>query len=130
MGLGLLLDTHALLWALMTPEKLSGTVLEHLENAETRLHVSSVSAWELSIKHALGKLAGAEGVLAGFSGHLAELQAGVLVITPEHALTAGALPPHHRDPFDRMLVAQAQTEGLALVSSDRAFDAYEVLVVW
>lgn len=130
MGLGLLLDTHALLWALMTPEKLSGTVLEHLEDPRTRLHVSSASAWELSIKHALGKLAGAEGVLEDFSRHLTELQAGVLVITPEHALAAGALPPRHRDPFARMLVAQAQAEDLTLVSSDRAFNGYDVTVLW
>lgn len=130
MGLSLLLDTNVLLWALMEPRKLSPRALEHIGDPETRLVVSSVSAWEVSIKHQLGKLQGAEAVLQDFGGHLKRLQADVLTITPEHALAAGALPLHHRDPFDRMLIAQSRLERLPLVSSDGAFEAYDVEVVW
>ena len=130
MELSLLLDTNVLLWALMEPRKLSRRALERISDADTRLLVSSVSAWEVSIKHHLGKLTGAEAVLDDFSGHLERLQADVLTITPEHALAAGALPHHHRDPFDRMLIAQARLERLPLVSSDGAFEAYDVEVVW
>jgi len=125
-----LLDTHALLWALMEPEKLSLKALEAIQNPDSHLFVSSASAWELSIKHALGKLEGAEAVLEDFSGHLERLQAEVLTITLPHALKAGALPRHHRDPFDRMLIAQTGLERLTLISSDEAFDRYDVRVLW
>ena len=114
----------------MEPEKLSVPALAHLEDPATRLLVSSASAWEVSIKHHLGKLEGAEAVLSDFSGHLKRLQANMLAISLEHALAAGALPRHHRDPFDRMLIAQARLERVALVSSDDAFAAYDVEVVW
>lgn len=125
-----MLDTHVLLWALMEPEKLSAPALACIEDPATRLLVSSASAWEISIKHHLGKLQGAEAVLNDFSGHLKRLQADLLAITLEHALAAGALPRHHRDPFDRMLIAQAKLERVALVSSDGAFAAYDVEVIW
>jgi PIN domain nuclease of toxin-antitoxin system len=84
----------------------------------------------LSIKHKLGKLGSAAGVLENFAGHLKRLQADVLPITPEHAIRAGALPLHHRDPFDRMLVAQAQLEGIAIVTSDDLIAQYQVEVLW
>lgn len=125
-----LLDTHVLLWALMEPEKLSPLALEHLEDPSTRLLVSSASAWETSIKHHLGKLAGAEAVLDDFAGHLKRLQADVLVVSLDHALAAGALPRHHRDPFDRMLIAQAKHERVPLLTSDEMFAAYDVEVLW
>ncbi len=130
MGVSLLLDTNVLLWSLVEPGKLSPRALALIKDPETRLLVSSASAWEVSIKHHLGKLEGAEAVVRDFSGHLKRLQADVLTITPEHALAAGALPLHHRDPFDRMLIAQARLERLPLVSSDGAFAAYDVEVVW
>ena len=130
MGLSLLLDTNVLLWALMEPEKLSSLALKHIKDPDTRLLVSSASAWEISIKHQLGKLQGAEAVLQNFGGHVKRLQADVLTITPEHALAAGALPLFHRDPFDRMLIAQAKLERIPLISSDGAFGAYDVEVVW
>ena len=125
-----LLDTNALLWSLLEPHKLSQRALATVKDPETVLLVSSASAWELSIKHQLGKLTSASGVLADFPSHLKRLRADVLVITPEHALRAGALPLHHRDPFDRMLVAQAQLEGVAVVTNDEAFSSYDVEVLW
>ena len=126
----LLLDTNALLWSLLSPQDLSQKALTIMRDPGTQLLVSSVSAWEIAIKHALGKLEGAKNVVTGFSEHLGRLQADVLVITPEHALRAGALPRHHRDPFDRMLIAQAQLERVPLVTSDALFSSYEVEVIW
>lgn len=94
------------------------------------LLVSSTSAWELCIKHKLGRLEGAANVLDDFGSHLQRLRADVLTITPDHAIRAGTLPLHHRDPFDRMLVAQAQLERVALVTNDERIAHYEVDVVW
>ena len=119
-----------MLWALLSPDDLSEAAFERLRDPDTQLLVSSVSAWEIAIKYALGKLEGAERVVTGFSSHLGRLQADVLVITPEHALRAGALPRHHRDPFDRMLIAQAQLERAPIVTSDALFSSYKVEVVW
>lgn len=130
MAVTVLLDTNALLWSLLEPHKLSSTALTALQNPETVLLVSSASAWEISIKHKLGKLTSASEVLSDFSGHLKRLGADVLVITPEHALVAGALPLHHRDPFDRMLIAQAGVEGVAVVTNDEVFANYDVRVLW
>jgi PIN domain nuclease of toxin-antitoxin system len=129
-GLSVLLDTNALLWSLLEPHKLSPRALKTIKDPETLLLVSSASAWELSIKHRLGKLEGAEKVVENFASHLRRLQAEPLCITPEHALAAGALPLHHRDPFDRMLIAQAQLEKLPLVSNDEVFHQYRVNVLW
>lgn len=125
-----LLDTHALLWALLSPDDLSPTARDLMERPETILLVSSASAWEISIKHALGKLSEATTVVSGLPRHLERLGATPLDITVAHALAAGALPRHHNDPFDRMLVAQARSEGVAIVSSDSLLAAYEVEVVW
>ena len=101
-----------------------------IKDPNTVLLVSSASAWELGIKHKLGKLGSASGVLTDFYGYIKRLRADVLTITPEHALAAGALPLHHRDPFDRMLIAQAQCENVRLISNDIAFADYEVEITW
>ncbi|MEM6430276.1 MAG: type II toxin-antitoxin system VapC family toxin [Deinococcota bacterium] len=130
MAVTVLLDTHALLWSLLEPDKLSSTALATIKDPQTVLLVSSTSAWELSIKHKLGKLASASSVLNNFSGHLERLQANTLSITPDHALVAGALPLHHRDPFDRMLIAQAQFEDIPIITNDKAFSTYEVKLLW
>ena len=119
-----LLDTHLLLWALAAPAKLPAAARTRIEAAE--VYVSAASIWEISIKSALGKLeADPQEVLtaiapAGFS---------LLPITGEHAAKVRELPPLHKDPFDRMLVAQAQLEGLTIVTRDSQFQAYGVPVL-
>lgn len=118
----LLLDTHALLWSLAEPERIAEDARTAIEDGRNEVLVSAASAWEVAIKRAMGKLEapddlGAEIDAAAF---------GSLAITVEHALAAGALPLHHRDPFDRMLVAQATLEGLTIVTRDPRFEPYEV----
>ncbi len=115
-----------MLWALGTPSKLRASTLEAIRSPAVRVAVSAVSVWEAAIKRALGKLdvppdnLRAELDLARFES---------LAITWEHAFAAGALPRHHGDPFDRMLVAQAQLEGLTLITTDRALAVYDVAVL-
>ncbi len=120
--MNLLLDTHVLLWALDTPERLGVEAREVLRDPRHQVVVSAASAWEISVKAALGKLR--------FDGDLSRVLKAVgfdaLTISVEHALAAGALPAVHRDPFDRMLVAQARIEGLTLVTRDAVFDGYDV----
>ena len=120
-----LLDTHALLWSLGQPTTLASEARMVIEDGRNEVFVSPVSAWEVAIKRAAGKL-DASGDLA------AEIEAAAFVglpITIAHAFAAGALPPHHRDPFDRMLIAQAQVEGLTIVTRDLRFAAYDVLTL-
>ena len=116
-----LLDTHALLWALTAPEQLGARARAVVEDPEVRLVVSAASAWELATKHRLGRLPQAEVLLGAYDSHLARLGAQELPIRSGHALLAGRLDWDHRDPFDRMLAAQAILEAIPLVSRDRAF---------
>ncbi|SDU70491.1 type II toxin-antitoxin system VapC family toxin [Jiangella alkaliphila] len=119
----LLLDTHVVLWWLMDDAELSDELKETIDE-ELEVFVSSATVWELAIKQGLGKLSAqvdlAEEVLRS------DLQQ--LPITFEHAIDAGRLPLHHRDPFDRMLVAQARVEQLTLVTRDSAMNDYDVRV--
>ena len=121
----LLLDTHIFLWWRGEPSRLISTVVSRIATADL-VFVSVASAWEAAIKRSLGRLdlpdTMAAGVLAsGFQQ---------LLISFSHAERAAALPPHHLDPFDRMLVAQAQAEGLTLVTRDRLLEPYDVEILW
>ena len=130
MGLRLLLDTHALVWAVSAPERLSHAAREAVLDTRHRLFISSASAWELATKHRLGKLPGLEPLLENFTDHAERLSAELLPIRHDHALRAGALPGAHRDPFDRMLAAQAQLDDLELLTRDPAFAEFEVRTLW
>lgn len=120
MGVTYLLDTHVLLWLLGQPERVPRDVRDQLANRESRLVVSSVSAMEVATKTRLGKLKDL-GLVPAWLRRVAEIGAEPLALTTEHALAAGGMAWAHRDPFDRMLVAQAVLEGATLVSVDRAF---------
>jgi len=126
----LLLDTHVLLWALMEPHHLSETAREAIEDLRNEVFVSAASAWEVATKFRLGRLPEAETVVRGFQRHIETLRAVELPIRVEHALLAGTLPGNHRDPFDRMLAAQAILEGITLVTEDPAFQAFQVKTLW
>lgn len=117
---GYLLDTHTLLWALTDPSQLGSDALAAIRNRATPLTVSAASAWELATKHRLGKLPHADALIGAYTRHVDRLGATRLPITDEHALLAGTLEWSHRDPFDRMLAAQAMTESLTLLTNDTA----------
>jgi len=125
-ALKVLLDTHVWLWMWGEPERLRNEARTILEDPTTELHVSAASAWEIATKSEAGRLTLTPSAETWLSDprHLAGVTA--LPITFAQAIRAATLPPHHRDPFDRVLVAQAQTEGLMLVSADRQLAAYEV----
>jgi PIN domain nuclease of toxin-antitoxin system len=126
----LLLDTHALLWWLAGDERLSEAAHALIGDEDNAIHVSAASAWEVATKVRIGKLPGAEGVAQRFGDHLARQGFIGIDITVEHGQRAGRLPGPHRDPFDRMLIAQAHAENLVLVSNEAVFDRYGVVRLW
>jgi len=126
----LLLDTHALLWWLLGDGALSAVGQSALANADNDVFVSAASAWEASIKHKLGKLPSAGQFLADLDGIVARQGFTELPVSIRHGERAGSLPLLHRDPFDRMLVAQAIEGKLVLVSNDAIFDRYGVARLW
>jgi PIN domain nuclease of toxin-antitoxin system len=125
-----LLDTHTFLWAIAEPARLSGEVRRLLADEANELVLSTVSLWEIVIKAGAGKLripAGAE----YFETHMDHLGVGrVLPITPVHVYAVAGLPEAHKDPFDRLLVAQCRVEGMPLVSADEVFRRYPIETIW
>jgi len=124
--LKLLLDTHVLVWFAAEPSRLRQNVVDALQSERSEIVVSVASWWELGIKHALGRLEGVlppEQLRDWWLGHETVRE---LTITARHVLMATSLPPHHRDPFDRVLLAQAQMEGATFVSSDGMMRGYGV----
>jgi PIN domain nuclease of toxin-antitoxin system len=126
----LLLDTHAFLWWLDGDRRLSVKARRAIANDSNAILVSAVSAWEITTKARLGKLPGAADVAADVAACVAGQGFLSLDITLLHAQRAGRLPGTHRDPFDRMLIAQSQIEDIALVSDDDAFDPFDVRRFW
>ncbi len=125
--MNVLLDTQALLWWLSDDPRLGTRARAEIAERAGLVCVSAASAWEISVKAALGKLA----VPTDDIGAVVEDEGfEPLPITFEHARVAGHLPAHHRDPFDRMLVAQAQVEHLTLLTTDRRLAAYDVEIAW
>ena len=117
-----LLDTPILLWWLADDPRLPAAAASLIADPDTVVRVSAASAWEISINQAAGRLEAPDDLL----DVVAENEFEILVITGDHAIAAGRLPPHHGDPFDRMLISQAQIETLTLVSVDSRFADYEV----
>ena len=127
---GYLLDTHVLLWWLFDDPKLSSSARSVIRAPENSILVSSASGWEIATKSRLGKLPHAANVAEELPKLLRRARMQVLPITMDHALVAGALPGPHRDPFDRMLIAQGQIEQLPIITSDREFRNYAVKLIW
>jgi PIN domain nuclease of toxin-antitoxin system len=128
--LRILLDTHTLLWAGSAPAKLTAQARSVIESFSTEVLVSAASAWEIATKVRIGKLPQAAAFSAELPRRLELLGFHPLAVTLEHALRAGQLPGTHKDPFDRMLIAQAQAENLVLISNERVFDAYGIRRIW
>jgi PIN domain nuclease of toxin-antitoxin system len=121
-----LLDTHTLLWTLIDHERISRAARKAIEDPAAGLVVSAASLWEIAIKRSLGKLRAPADIAQQLTARKVEL----MPVLPRHAEAVADLPWHHRDPFDRLLVAQALLEGLTLISSDEQLAAYGVEVVW
>jgi PIN domain nuclease of toxin-antitoxin system len=126
----LLLDTHALLWWLDGDERLPAEARAAIADGAAPVLVSAASAWEIATKVRIGKLPGAVEVAERLPEILADQAFAELAISVAHARGAGLLPGIHRDPFDRVLIAQAQIEELTLVSNEQLFDTYGVHRLW
>lgn len=125
-----LLDTHSLLWFLVGDLHLTEKARRIIENPEHDILASTASLWEVAIKHSLGKLQLAAPFEELFPHHLSLNSIALLAIHLDHVTRVSSLPFHHRDPFDRLLVAQALVEGIPILSGDDALDAYGVERIW
>jgi len=125
-----LLDTHALLWWLSGDTLLTKSARKTIADTKNGVYVSAASAWEIATKVRLGKLPTAVDLVSDFDGLLARELFQTLSISAEHAIRAGLLPGPHRDPFDRILIAQAQAENIPIISNEALFDGYGVRRIW
>jgi PIN domain nuclease of toxin-antitoxin system len=125
-----LVDTHALLWWLADNPALPKRAREAMADTANVLLVSAASAWEIATNVRLGRLPGAAPLAADFDAVMFREGFTTLAITAEHGIRAGLLPGPHKDPFDRMLIAQAQAENVPMITNERVFEAYGVRRVW
>jgi PIN domain nuclease of toxin-antitoxin system len=126
----LLLDTHAFLWWFEGSSRMSMPARQAVDDDSNEVLVSAASAWEMAAKHRLVKLPSADPIASDMASAIAVQDFEDLPITVEEAARAGALPGPHRDPFDRMLIAQALSRNLILISNDAAFDRYPIHRLW
>ena len=125
-----LLDTHAFLWWVADSRKLSASAHRAIGDEDNDVFVSAASAWEIATKYRLGKLPGAEALAVDIVGTISDQGFDKLPIGVKDAARAGALPGIHRDPFDRVLIAQAMRRNLVLISNESRFDQYGVRRLW
>lgn len=121
----LLLDTHALLWWLADMPQLGACARAYIERGDNEVVVSAASTWEIEIKRAIGKLNAPGNLVTAIEANYFQ----TLSINMEHTITAGRLPRHHDDPFDRMLIAQAIAEQLTIITKDGAFQNYDIPLI-
>jgi PIN domain nuclease of toxin-antitoxin system len=126
----LLIDTHAALWLFNEHENLPTVVREHLLDEANELYISIASAWEIAIKHSLGKLPEFSGGVTRFLSAVSEYPIELITVLPQFVKTVEGLPYVHRDPFDRILIATAICEDMSIVTSDKNIHNYDVKCVW
>ena len=126
----LLLDTHALLWAVLTPTRLSRAAAIAVDAVDHEIVISAATAWEIATKVRIGKLPWAEELERDFLMHVATAGYVMADVTPEIALRAGRLPGDHRDPFDRILAAHALAEDIPIISADPKLDTFGIRRLW
>ena len=126
----LLLDTHSFLWFLLDDPKLSQTAKRSIADPDNDIDISPASYWEIAIKISLNKYSLPEPYEPFMERELATNQFRILPIAPKHAAALTSLPFHHRDPFDRLIIAQAMVEQIPVISGDEAFAAYPVTRIW
>jgi len=125
----LLLDTHVWLWTLVDPDRLSREAADLIEASGTQVFLSAASSWEIAIKYRLGRLALPEPPEAFIPPRLLRDDLTSLPVEHHHACRVASLPLHHCDPFDRLLIAQAQIENMPLATADPAFEQYDVTLI-
>lgn len=125
-----LLDTHTFLWWITDSDRLSQTAREIIGDGNSELYWSPASSWEIAIKYHLDRLPLPEPPESLIPTELAKNRVDSLPILDPHAFEAGQLPMHHRDPFDRLLIAQAQLESMEIISNDRQMSLYDVDIAW
>lgn len=125
-----LIDTHAWLWSLAAPERLSVGARNALVDPGNEVFLSAASAWEIAIKYAIGKLALPAPPAQFVPSRMKAQNIASLAVTHVHALAVAGLPAHHSDPFDRLLIAQAQVEGWPLITGDPQLTPYGVRILW
>ena len=128
--MNLLLDTHTFLWWTTGDSEISSTAQDLIANGQNTLYWSAASSWEVSIKYAIGRLPLPEAPEHFLTAELGRNRIESLPILDRHAFQVGRLPRHHRDPFDRMLIAQAQVEGFGLITNDSGIRLYDVDIYW
>ena len=128
--MNLLLDTHTLLWWHDSPKELSSQALDAIQNEENIVFISVVNAWEMQIKSQLNRLILPRGLEEIFSIEVSDNAFSLLKVELAHVYALTALPLHHNDPFDRLLISQARAEELTIVSSDGEFGKYDVPLLW
>lgn len=126
----LLLDTHALIWWFLDDPRLSRSVNDYLDDPDVQVFVSAATAWEMATKHRGGKLQDAEAIVSDFPGLVERCHFRSLPVSIAHGHRAGLLQGDHKDPFDRMLVAQSMIEDMSLVSADPALAKLGARVIW
>lgn len=126
----ILLDTHALLWWMAGDERLPVSARALIADEVNTVYVNAALAWEIATKHRRGKLPGAGPLVVDFAAEIQQQSFELLVISLEHAMVAGNMRSDHRDSFDRMLIAQARVEHMALVSNETLFDTFDIVRVW
>ena len=124
-----LVDTHVWLWMLAAPRRIRGRATAVIEDAGSQLLLSAVSSWEIAVKYTVGKLPLPEAPDRYVPSRMRASGITGLEVSHAHALRVAALPRHHDDPFDRLLIAQAQLEDLTIITADPTFDRYDVVVM-
>ncbi|MEP6766875.1 MAG: type II toxin-antitoxin system VapC family toxin [Gemmatimonadaceae bacterium] len=125
-----LLDSHVLLWWVLQHDRLSRAARETIEDRQNQVFVSAASAWEIATKYRIGRLEEAGPLAVHFSREIHNEGFSSLPISVEHGQVAGSLRDHHNDPFDRILIAQAREEKMALVSNEKLFDRFDIVRIW
>jgi PIN domain nuclease of toxin-antitoxin system len=129
-GIKLLLDTHALVWWWTDDRRLPQLARAVIAEPANTVLISAVSAWEIATKYRVGKWPEVKAIVDGFQAFVLRSRFGLLPMTPAHSLVAGCLDGPHRDPFDRMLIAQAREDHACIVSADPVFGKYGETVIW
>ena len=128
--LRVLLDSHTLLWWILDHSALTTAAREAISGTDNTVLVSAASAWELAIKFRAGRLPEAGDLVSNFPAEIEQERFQLLPISAEHGIRAGLLPGLHKDPFDRMLIAQSQAEDIPIISNEAVFDTYGVRRLW